>query len=239
MDLHFAVLGKENTDIFCRYLCREAFFPSYLKSANCTTTKKKKSHHVCSRIKTHLVTKIEFGRGVISSSKSKSGPGASAKVSTCPPTAVSGACTDRPLSTDAGGAAEGMGGWVMDVSDAGNGDARLKAGMGGTDIVGNDEDNGNDMGAGAGAGVGTGAGTAAGVVLVTGSGSGLGLGLSKTAFRLEGSASPLCHGPATTLAGLSASPVPILTYCSGSALSFRRFVYEFPAATTAILWVRT
>lgn len=87
------------------------------------------------------------------------------------------------------------------------------------------------------------AGTGAGIVLVAGAGivlvAGSGLGLSKTAFRLEGSASPLCHGPTTTLAGLSASPVPILTYCSGKALSFRRFVYEFPAATTAILWVRT
>lgn len=26
MDLHIAVLGKENTDILCRYLCREAIF---------------------------------------------------------------------------------------------------------------------------------------------------------------------------------------------------------------------
>lgn len=175
------------------------------------------------------MTKIEFGRGVISSSKSKSGPGASAKVSACSTTAVSGACTDGSLPI--GGAKsdpEGMGSWAMDVSDAGNGGTRLKVGTGGMGI----ED--SDGGSG-GKDTGVDAGTGAGIVLVAGSG----LGLSKTAFRLEGSASPLCHGPTTTLAGLSASPVPILTYCSGNALSFRRFVYEFPAATTAILWVRT
>lgn len=42
MDLHIAVLGKENTDILCRYLCREAIFQIIEVSNH---TKKKKHHH--------------------------------------------------------------------------------------------------------------------------------------------------------------------------------------------------
>lgn len=189
------------------------------------------------RKKTHLVTKIEFGRGVISSSRSKSWPGASAGVSTCPPT-VSSTCTDGLLSIGA----EGTGNWAIVVSDVGSGGARLKAGIGGIGIEGDDVGRGNDAIADTGGAAGAGAVVVIAVVVVgvaIFTGSGLGLGLSKAAFLLEGSASPLCHGPATTLAGFSASPAPILTYCSGNALSFRRLVYEFPAATTAILWVRT
>lgn len=43
MDLHIAVLGKENTDILCRYLCREAIFQIIEVSNH---TKKKHHHHV-------------------------------------------------------------------------------------------------------------------------------------------------------------------------------------------------